>query len=384
MVQTEGPDLGTLEAIFQTTVKAGVSKMSQRETTDPTGHLEVGQSPKENLPKLLEMARQAYERKQTKDCLDLTRAILLIEPNNPVANWMRSALQTELHQDLESARAFLRQARSKETAEEPTSEPSQTETLAPAADQPLQEIIAAVATGPPIPVRARRRGRLVVPAILVLVLGLGLAVAALPRFKTKPQSVQAPKTIQEVKVPAPNPLLPPERSAGVALTAAAIPTPVPASAADPALVAERPSPRLPAPRAVAVPATGTLAISSPTAVDIYRNDAYVGSAPVSLDLPAGTQTLEYRHGNLRKQVTHIINGNETSRAMITFDVSLQVNSKPWAEVFLDGVEKKSLGQTPLSGVRVPIGSVLVFENPQFQTKRYRVTGNETGIQIVFP
>ena len=96
MVQTEGPDLGTLEAIFQTTVKAGVSKMSQRETTDPTGHLEVGQSPKENLPKLLEMARQAYERKQTKDCLDLTRTILLIEPNNPVANWMRSALQTEL------------------------------------------------------------------------------------------------------------------------------------------------------------------------------------------------------------------------------------------------------------------------------------------------
>jgi hypothetical protein len=27
---------------------------------------------------------------------------------------------------------------------------------------------------------------------------------------------------------------------------------------------------------------------------------------------------------------------------------------------------------------------LVFENPEFQAKRYRVTGNETGIQIVFP
>jgi hypothetical protein len=358
--------------------------MSQRETTDPTGHLEVGQSSKENLPKLLEMARQAYERKQTKDCLDLTRAILLIEPNNPVANWMRSSLQTELHRDLENARAFLRQARSKETAEEPTPEPSQTETFAQAADEPWQEIIAAVATAPAARVRTPPRVRWVVPVILVLVLGLGLAVAALPLLKTKPQSVQVPKTIQEVKVPAPNPLLRPGNSAAVALTAAAIPAPVPASAADPTLVAERPTPKLPAPRVVAVPATGTLAISSPTAVDIYRNDAYVGSAPVSLELPAGTQTLEYRHGNLRKQVTHTINGNETSRAMITFDVTLQVNSKPWAEVFLDGLEKKSLGQTPLSGVRVPIGSVLVFENPQFQTKRYRVTGNETGIQIVFP
>jgi hypothetical protein len=51
---------------------------------------------------------------------------------------------------------------------------------------------------------------------------------------------------------------------------------------------------------------------------------------------------------------------------------------------VDGAERKDLGQTPLSGARVPIGSVLIFENPQFQPKRYRVTGNETGIQVVFP
>jgi hypothetical protein len=119
-------------------------------------------------------------------------------------------------------------------------------------------------------------------------------------------------------------------------------------------------------------------------VDIYKDDAFIGSAPVSLDLPAGKITLEYRHGNLRKQVTHVINSSDTTRAMITFDVSVQINSRPWAEVFVDGIERKSLGQTPLSGVRVPIGGVLIFENPQFPTKRYRVTGNETGIQIVFP
>ena len=131
-------------------------------------------------------------------------------------------------------------------------------------------------------------------------------------------------------------------------------------------------------------ASGTLAVSSPTSVDIYKDDAYLGSVPVSLELPAGTHTLEYRHGSLRRNVTHVINSNETTRAMITFDVNVQINSKPWAEVFMDGVERKALGQTPLSGVRVPIGSVLIFENPQFQTKKYRVTGNETGIQIIFP
>jgi hypothetical protein len=353
--------------------------MSQRETTDLIGHLEGGQPPKENLPKLLELARQAYERKHTKECLDLTRAILLIDPDNAVANWMRSTVQSELHQDLENARAFLRHAQSKENSQT-TSEPRKTEVLAETAEQPLQEIIATVAAAPD---RTRTRGRWVMPAILVLVLGLGLAVAALPRFKTKPQPAQVLKSVQDVKAPKANPLPQPHHSAEVALTAAATPTPAPVSAPAPALIAERPSAKLSDARSAAL-ATGTLAISSPTAVDIYRNDTYIGSAPVSLELPAGTHTLEYRHGNLRKQVTHVVNGNETSRAMITFDVTVQVNSKPWAEVFLDGVEKKSLGQTPLSGVRVPIGSVLVFENPQFQTKRYRVTGNETGIQIVFP
>jgi hypothetical protein len=83
-------------------------------------------------------------------------------------------------------------------------------------------------------------------------------------------------------------------------------------------------------------------------------------------------------------VTHVINSAETTKAMITFDVALQINAKPWADVFLDGTARKPLGQTPLSGVQVPIGAVLVFENPEFQAKRYRVTGNETGIQIVFP
>jgi len=129
---------------------------------------------------------------------------------------------------------------------------------------------------------------------------------------------------------------------------------------------------------------GTLAVSSSTSVDIYEGDQYLGSSPVSLELPVGMHTLEYRHDNLRRIVTQAIYANETARAMIAFDATVQINSRPWAEVFLDGPEPKDLGQTPLSGVRVPIGSVLIFRNPKFQEKRYRVAGNETGIQIVFP
>jgi hypothetical protein len=175
------------------------------------------------------------------------------------------------------------------------------------------------------------------------------------------------------------------------------PEPVPAAAAVPPTVEQRltvdhPSaPPLSAPRPIAkqeVPpvaaANGTLAVSAATSVDIYEGDQYLGSAPVSLELSAGMHTLEYRHGNLRKTVTLGVYANETARAMVAFDTTVQINSRPWAEVFLDGVDRKDLGQTPLSGVRVPIGSVLVFQNPQFQPKKYRVTGTETGIQIVFP
>ena len=92
--------------------------------------------------------------------------------------------------------------------------------------------------------------------------------------------------------------------------------------------------------------SGTLAISSPASVDIYKNDAYLGSAPVTLELPAGSQTIEYRHGVLRKLVTHVIHSNETTKATISFDIGLRINSKPWAEVSVDGVDKKALGQTP--------------------------------------
>jgi len=220
---------------------------------------------------------------------------------------------------------------------------------------------------------------LVSAGVLAVVILVGLAIPSLPRPQVKPNPVQT----------SPLPPSGPREADTQILNAnlsAAQPEPSP-----PKQIAEAEPPPLPvpAPRPAAklpdrTPVTGTLAVSSPTSVDIYKDDAYIGSVPVSLELPAGPNTLEYRHGALMKKVTHVVNGNETTRAMITFDVSVQINSRPWAEVFLDGVERKPLGQTPLSGVRVPIGGVLVFENPQFQPKRYRVTGNETGIQMVFP
>src|SRR5262245_28287508 len=92
--------------------------MSQKERIDAIRPA-LGEVPTWNVAKLTELARQAYERKNTKDCLDLTRAMLLIDPDNADAQAMRTAIQSDLHRDLENARAFLRQPPPAENIEQP-------------------------------------------------------------------------------------------------------------------------------------------------------------------------------------------------------------------------------------------------------------------------
>ncbi|HEY2383348.1 MAG TPA: PEGA domain-containing protein [Terriglobia bacterium] len=139
----------------------------------------------------------------------------------------------------------------------------------------------------------------------------------------------------------------------------------------------------PVPAAPAPPSFGRLAVSSPTAADIYQGGKYLGSTPATLQLPAGQQTLEYRHGALRTVITHEIKADDTTSASVTFPTTVQINAKPWAHVFVDGASRRELGQTPLSGISVPIGGVLVFENPNFTSKTHRVTENDTTIQVDF-
>jgi hypothetical protein len=366
--------------------------MSQKETTATVGRLEAGESQVGNLSEWTERAREAFEQKRTKDCLDLTRAILLVDPGNSDAQSMRLSIQSEMHRDLDSARAFIRQAQSKESLA-PQPQPcaaeveersayktgkSRAQALVDSAVLLLSDLVHAQ--------RLRGLRWLVVAAALIIA---GVVLAPFPRFKTDARpakssllalgssDVPKPPVSEDIRLPlmeaSANPMPDPTAIPAKNLPRAPTPVPIPTLRPDVA-VADIP----------VVASTGTLAVSSSTAVDIYEGDAYLGSVPVSLELSTGEHTLEYRHGSLRKVMTHVIHRNETVKTMVVFEVSVQVNSKPWSEVFLDGVERRDLGQTPLSGVRVPIGGVLVFENPQFQAKRYRITGNETGIQVVFP
>jgi hypothetical protein len=129
---------------------------------------------------------------------------------------------------------------------------------------------------------------------------------------------------------------------------------------------------------------GSLALSAEVPVDVYMAGRRMGTTPLTLKLAPGPQTLEFRYAGLEKSATYTISSNETARATVVFDVTLQINARPWAQVSIEGASGSMLGQTPLSDVKVPVGSVLVFQNPGFPEKKYRVTAKDTTIQVVFP
>ena len=149
-----------------------------------------------------------------------------------------------------------------------------------------------------------------------------------------------------------------------------------------------PAAKTAAPLVAPAPATssepGTLAVSASVPVEIYKDDQHLGTTPVTLELPAGTHALEFRFGNLKKTGTYAVRSNEAATATVSFDVTVQINARPWAQVFIDGIQPRALGQTPLSDVRVSVGNVLVFRHPSFPEKRVRVTGGEPSILVVFP
>jgi hypothetical protein len=242
------------------------------------------------------------------------------------------------------------------------------------------------ATSLPLSVKSSKtRRRHWIPAA-ILVLAAGAVLASLPALRSNPTPApptsRAPEPVQPPKVE--QPIVPVVSEELPAAPAATVSPVVATSPPAPVNTVPARRPDMPPAEPIVLAASGRLAINSPTSVDIYRGNQYVGSTPLTIDLSPGAHAFEYRHAGMQKTVMHTIRSSETTTAMITFDVRVQINARPWANVFLDGTERKPMGQTPMSGVAVPIGGVLVFENPMFEPKRYRVTGRETAIQIVFP
>jgi hypothetical protein len=127
---------------------------------------------------------------------------------------------------------------------------------------------------------------------------------------------------------------------------------------------------------------GTVAVNSRLAVEVYVAGKHVGSTPLVLQLPEGTHTVEYRHADLTKSVTHAVKAGEQIAETVSFDITVDINANPWAEVIIEG-SAAVLGETPLAGVRVPFGASLVFRNPAFPEKRYQILKADRSISVSF-
>jgi hypothetical protein len=131
------------------------------------------------------------------------------------------------------------------------------------------------------------------------------------------------------------------------------------------------------------PPRGRLAITSPSQVEVYSGGRFVGSTPLTLELPVGEHTLEYRYEAGQRHMTHLVRQNETTPVSVPTDIVVAINAQPWAEVFVRDSDIIPLGQTPLT-VRIPVGSLIIFRHPKFSDKTYRVTSKDTTISASFP
>ena len=227
--------------------------------------------------------------------------------------------------------------------------------------------------------KKRSLSKILFGSIGVLVVGVGIiGMHGMSSSSASSPVTRTPNVQQEALPAAPvsdTPAAQQQSDAPATSIAAPLETEQPVHTPDaPAATAASPSPKAP---------TGKLAVTSSTPTEIYQGDKRLGLTPMTLQLPVGKQPLEYRLGDLRMVVNHDTKADRTISTTLTFQTTIQINAKPWAHVFVDGTPRRALGQTPLSGIHVPVGSVLVFENPNFASKTHQVTENDTAIQMDF-
>ena len=375
-------------------------------------------------PQLAAQARAAYDKRRTKECLALAKQVLLLDPDNVEAKDLQAAVQSHIQQDFNDACALIEESSRMEDGRKHRKsaeimllrilyiDPAHAEAKALLASSkaslslPQETVIEAAPITPVLPAKDEQIAFTACPEPVVrmaeprhsIVTGrtLAMALAAVVFLMVGLLFVRSRLT-SEAAGPAAIADAQPKKAASGGPSSAA-----PISKAEPALAgpvawavaapAAKPMPLVkPEPEVVGeqdnnatAGEKGSLAISSLLATDIFMNGTYVGSTPTTLDLAPGRHSVEYRHGDLRTVMTHAIRAKQTTTALVAFEVPIQINARPWAQVYLEGASRKSLGQTPIGSIRVPIGGVLTFENPNFPSKRHRVSDTDSTVRMVFP
>jgi PEGA domain-containing protein len=125
---------------------------------------------------------------------------------------------------------------------------------------------------------------------------------------------------------------------------------------------------------------GWISVKAPFDVDVLENAEVIGTGDIAkIMLTAGrhdivlvNRALDYREA--RK--IDVAAGSTTAVRVEAPAAIVSANARPWADVAIDG---KSVGQTPISNLQVPIGThEVVFRHPRLGERRQTVTVTMNG------
>jgi hypothetical protein len=119
---------------------------------------------------------------------------------------------------------------------------------------------------------------------------------------------------------------------------------------------------------------GGVRLSTPIELKVLQGDRVLGSSADGVIVAsAGTHDLELINASLGFRIRRAVTFRPGEITTLVIPVSpgrLNVNAMPWAEVWIDG---RSVGETPLGNVEVPIGEHdLVFRHPDLGERLQRV------------
>jgi hypothetical protein len=121
--------------------------------------------------------------------------------------------------------------------------------------------------------------------------------------------------------------------------------------------------------------TGWLTVTSAFPVQVLDNGSEIGtSASARLTLPAGDHSLTFVNDALEFREARMVTIAAGKKAAITIETprgTLNVNARPWAEVWVDG---RRVGETPIGNLSLPVGEhEVTFRHPNHGEQRKTVT-----------
>lgn len=147
-----------------------------------------------------------------------------------------------------------------------------------------------------------------------------------------------------------------------------------------------PPPSVPAADAVraAAPRVGGMRLVSPIEVEVFEGDRWLGSSATGIvSMAEGRHELELVNsflGYRTRQNVEVRNGQVVTVRLVPPSGRLSINALPWAEVWIGG---KSVGETPLGNLSVPLGEhEIIFRHPQLGEQRRTAVVRLDGVTRV--